>query len=162
MLPDQADRVGDRIVGNRPSQRCAGDRGGPRRSRPVYCGEGRIVLDAKLAMDVDVIVASRNVPGGRRSGSVARKAEDKERCSVDIARLYGSRQQRRENRLQRQNIGHHPDKNPSGWQTPLLSYRKSAHVHFDRRRSDGRVECIDAPAARLASSHGNKRAKISL
>jgi hypothetical protein len=110
VLPDQADRVGDRIVGKRPSQRCAGGRGGPRRSKPLCFGEGRIALDAKLAMDVDVIVANRNVPGGRRSGGVAGKAEDKKRCPIDTARLYGSCQQRCENRLQRQSIGHHPDK----------------------------------------------------
>src|SRR5882672_4654445 len=125
MVADQADRVGNRIVGNRPSQRCADDRGGPRRSKARCFGEGRTALDAKLAMNVDIIVANGNVRGGRRSG-VARKAEGKKRRAVDTARLYGSCQQRRENRLQRQSIGRNPDNNPSGWQTTLLSSRKFA------------------------------------
>ena len=99
MFADQADRVGDRIVGNRPSQRCADDRGDPRRSKARCFGERRTALDAKLAMDADIIVANRNVRGGGRGGGVARKAEGKKRRPVDTARLHGNCQQRRENRL---------------------------------------------------------------
>ena len=124
MLADKACRVGNRIVDDRPSEQRAGMRLGPGRPDIRRLGERQTAMDAKFAMGVGIMVAGGNVRGGWKCGDLAGKTERKPRSPVGIAHLHGSRQQRREHRLNRQGIGRNPDDYPSGLETPSWLSRK--------------------------------------